>query len=101
MTRIRYVHVLMWGLHLSLSFLLVGSSAAPGWRQLLLPGSLGPRDWLHLFLARVITSPLVPVAEAAGLGVWRGYQLAGWLALNSVLWVVALGWLARQRPRRG
>lgn len=89
-----------WLLHLLASAGLVSLATAPGWREMVVPGTLATIEWLVVVSARVLTTPVVPLAEWAGLPIWRGPWLAAGLVLNSVLWVLAVSWLARAIRRR-
>lgn len=93
--------VLAWAAHLGLSFALVSFSVPPGWQELIVPGTLSPAEWLVVIAARVLTTPVFPLAELAGIPIWRGFFLAAGLVLNSAIWVLALRWLHRRLHRAG
>jgi hypothetical protein len=93
--------VLAWAVHLGLSLALVVFSVPPGWQDLIVPGTLSPAERVVVIAARVLTTPVFPLAELVGIPIWRGFFLAVGLAFNSAIWVLALGWLQRRMHRAG
>ncbi len=93
------IHILGWLAHLALSAGLVSSGLAPGLQEVLSPGTTGTGAQLLIHAARVLSSPVVPVAELLGVPVWSGSWLAAALAVNSALWVAVLAWVARRIRR--
>jgi hypothetical protein len=97
--RLSRTAVFAWLIHLVLSMLLVVTGLGPGLADIMAPGEVATGGVILIFAARVLSSPLVPLAEMAGIPVWNGHLLELILAANSALWVIVLG-MAWRRLRR-